>query len=281
MFLYLPVESPVEPGAKLVKVATGYAFTEGPARAANGDVFFTDQPNDRILLWHDGTVEDWLKPAGRSNGLAFDPQGNLIACADGKNEMWSISKDKRATVLFKDFDGGLLNGPNDVWVRRDGAMFFTDPLYVRPYWDRPKASQQKGQYVYFVSKDRKTIRPVATDLKQPNGIVGSPDGKTLYVADIGAGETFRYRIAADGSLSDKTLFCKLGSDGMSLDDKGNLYLTGQGVTIFDKTGAKIENIPVPENWTANVTFGGKDRKTLFVTASTSVYTLRMRTHGAD
>lgn len=280
LLLLLP-QSPVEPGAKLTKVADGYVFTEGPARDRNGDVYFTDQPNDRIVRWGDGSVADWKTPSGHSNGLAFDPQDNLIACADGKNELWSISPTGDVTVLLKDFGGKLLNGPNDVWIRRDGALFFTDPLYVRPYWDRPKESQQPGEYVYFVSKDRKTVRPVATDLKKPNGIVGTPDGKILYVADIGAGETFRYRIANDGTLTDKTLFCKLGSDGMSIDDKGNVYLTGQGVTIFDKSGTKIDHVDVPEAWTGNVTFGGKDRKTLFVTASKGVYTLKMRTRGAD
>lgn len=281
LLLVLVPQSPIAPGATLVKLADGLSFGEGPARSRNGDVYFTDQPNDRIMRWSGKAMTEWKKPAGRSNGTAFDAKGNLIACADDKNELWSISPSGEVTVLLKNFNGKLLNGPNDVWVRKDGALFFTDPLYVRPYWNRPKDSQQPGQYVYFVSPDRKTVRPVSTDLKQPNGIVGTPDGKTLYVADIGAGETFRYRIAKDGSLTDKTLFCKLGSDGMSLDREGNLYLTGQGVTVFNSKGEQIEHIAVPESWTANVTFGGKDRKTLFITASKAIYGLKMRTQGAD
>jgi gluconolactonase len=160
-------------------------------------------------------------------------------------------------------------------------MFFTDPLYERPYWTRDQKGQQPGESVYFVSKDRKAVRPVATDLKKPNGIVGTPDGKTLYVSDIGAGVTYRYRIAGDGSLSDKSPFCSLGSDGMSLDDRGNVYLTGKGVTVFDRRGTQIAHIDVPENWTGNVTFGGHDRRTLFITASTGVYSLKMRVRGAD
>ena len=279
--LVLALQSPIAPGARLTKLGGGYAFAEGPACDRRGDVYFTDQPNDRILKWDGKTVSEWKKPAGRANGLAFDRKGRLIACADGKNELWSIDRSGKSTVLLKDPEGKLLNGPNDVWVRNDGALFFTDPLYVRDYWDRPKESQQGGQYVYYVSPDHKTVRAVATDLKQPNGIVGTRDGKALYVADIGAGETFRYRIAKDGSLLDKTLFCKLGSDGMSLDDEGNLYLTGRGVTVFDKTGAQIEHIDVPESWTGNATFGGRDRKTLFITASKSVYGIKMRTRGAD
>lgn len=277
----LTAESPVEPGAKLVKIAGDLAFAEGPARAKNGDVYFTDQPNDRILRWDGNAVSIWKSPCGRANGMAFDPKGNLIACADALNELWSIASDGKETVLIHDYDGHLLNGPNDVWVRRDGALFITDPLYPRDYWKRGKASEQKGRYVFFVSADHRTFRPVATDLTQPNGIVGTPDGKTLYVSDIDAGHTYRYQVAKDGTLSDKTLFCSLGSDGMSLDDRGNVYLTGRGVTIFDRSGTKIDHIDVPEAWTGNVTFGGPDRKTLFITASKSAYTMRMRTRGAD
>ena len=281
LLLALTSASPIAPGAKLVKLADGLSFGEGPARAKNGDVYFTDQPNDRILRWDGKKMTEWKKPAGRSNGMAFDPKGNLISCADEDNQLWSISPDGKVTVLIKDYNGKLLNGPNDVWVRRDGALFVTDPLYPRDYWKRSKESQQPGQYVYFVSPDRKTVRPIATDLRQPNGIVGTPDGKTLYVADIGTGQTFRYLIEKDGTLKDKTLFCKLGSDGMSLDDEGNLYLTGKGVTIFNKKGEQIDHIDVPEDWTANVTFGGKDRKMLFITASKAIYGIQMRTHGAD
>lgn len=273
--------SPIAPGAKLTKLSGGFAFAEGPARAKNGDILFTDQPNDRIVRWDGKTFSDWMKPAGHANGMAFDTRGNLIVCADGQNELWSISRAGVKTVLVKDYHGGLLNGPNDVWVRPDGAIYFTDPLYPRDYWSRTKATQQPGEYVYLMTPDHRYVQPVATDLKKPNGIVGTPDGKTLYVSDIDAGQTFRYRIQDDGTLADKTLFCKLGSDGMSLDDAGNLYLTGHGVTIFDRTGAQIDHVDVPEAWTGNVTFGGPDRKTLFITASHSVYSLKMRTHGAD
>ena len=281
VLLLLAVPNPVVLGARLTKVADGLAFAEGPACDRKGDVYFTDQPNDRIMRWDGRAVTEWKKPAGRANGLAFDAKGNLIACADEENQMWSIAPDGTATVLFRDYGGKLLNGPNDVWVHRSGALYFTDPLYPRPYWNRAKESLQPGQYVYRVSPDRKTVVPVATDLRQPNGIVGTRDGKTLYVADIGAGKTYRYRIEKDGSLAEKRLFCEMGSDGMSLDDAGNVYLTGKGVTIFDRNGVKIDHIDVPEAWTGNVTFGGKDRKTLFVTASKGAYTLAMTAHGAD
>ncbi len=269
------------PGAKLEKIGGGYEFTEGPAADRAGNIYFTDQPNDRIVRWDakTGAFTDWLKPAGRSNGTYFDRHGNLLACADEKNELWSITPDKKVTVLVKEFGSKLLNGPNDLWIRPDGALYFTDPRYPRPYWKRDPATQQPGEYVYFLSADRKNVKPVATDLKQPNGIVGTPDGKTLYVADIAAGKSYRYAIQPDGSLTDKTLFCNLGSDGMALDHEGNVYLTGHGVTVFDKTGKQIEHFDVAEPWTGNVTFGGKDHDYLFVTASKSVYGAKMRLKG--
>ena len=272
----------IAPGAKLEKLAGGFAFTEGPAADKDGNVFFTDQPNDRIVKWSaaDGTVSDWMKPAGRANGTYFDRDGNLIACADEKNELWSIAPDKKVTVLVKDFDAKLLNGPNDLWIRPDGAIYFTDPLYPRSYWKRDPKMQQDGQHVYFLAKDRATPTRVTADLKQPNGIIGTPDGKTLYVADIGASKTYAYDIHEDGSLTNKRLFCELGSDGMTLDNEGNVYLTGRGVTAFDNSGKQIEHIDVAEPWTANITFGGRDRDLLFITASKNIYGLKMRVKGA-
>lgn len=268
----------IAPGAKLEVLGTGYSFTEGPATDKEGNVYFTDQPNDRIMKWTtDGKITEWMKPAGRSNGMYFDPKGNLIACADDKNELWSITPDKKPTVLIKDHQGNLLNGPNDVWVHPSGDLYFTDPLYARPYWTRDKKAQQPGQYVYLVKAGK--LNPVATDLTQPNGIIGTTDGKQLYVADIGVGKTYRYDIQKDATLTNKTLFCSMGSDGMTLDSQGNLYLTGKGVTVFDKTGKQIEQIDVPQGWTANVTFGGKDRQLLFITAGNSVYGLKMAVKG--
>lgn len=268
-------------GAKVEVLSEGYIFTEGPAVDKKGNVFFTDQPNDRIVKYNaaDGSFSDWLKPAGRSNGTFFDSAGNLLACADEKNELWSISPDKKITVLLHDFGGKLLNGPNDLWIRPDGNLYFTDPLYARGYWKRDKAMQQPGQFVYFFNLKTKQATPVCQDLKQPNGIAGTPDGKGLYVADIGAGKTYSYTIHKDGALSDKKLFCEMGSDGMTVDTQGNVYLTGRGVTVFNKTGKRIAEIPIPEPWTGNVKFGGKDRHTLFVTASKKVYGVRMRTQG--
>lgn len=278
-----PAAEPLSaPGARLEKVASTFAFTEGPAADKSGNVFFTDQPNDRIVRWDaaSGALTDWLKPAGRANGMAFDRHGNLLACADEQNQLWSIAPDKTVTVVVRDLDGRLFNGPNDLWIRPDGGVYFTDPLYPRPYWKRSPTNQLSGQHVYFLAPDRKGApAAVATDLKQPNGIIGTPDGKTLYVADIGAARTYAYVPQPDGSLAHKRLFCELGSDGMTLDQEGNVYLTGRGVTVFDKSGQQLERITVPEPWTANVTFGGPDRDILFITAGKSVYTLKLRVKG--
>lgn len=269
------------PGATVKQLAAEFNFTEGPTCDAAGNVFFTDQPNNRIMKWSvDGQLSTFLQPAGRANGMCFDSQGNLIACADEKNELWSIAPDQTVTVLLKDYQSKRLNGPNDVWVRPDGGLYFTDPFYKRPWWQHDKM-EQDGQHVYFRSADGKQLVRVADDLEQPNGIIGSPDGKRLYVADIRARKTYRYNIQPDGRLTNKQLHCELGSDGMTLDAEGNLYLTGRGVIVFDPSGKQIEQIDVPERWTANVCFGGKDKRTLFITASKGFYSIPMRVKGAN
>jgi gluconolactonase len=269
----------IKPGTKLEKLADGFLFTEGPTADAAGNVYFTDQPNDRIMVWDISKgLSVFLQPSGRSNGLSFDTNGNLWSCADEKNELWKIAPDKKVEVIISSFNGKLLNGPNDLWISPDGGIFFTDPFYKRTWWDHNDMPQEK-QCVYFLKPDHKTLTRVAEDLQQPNGIVGTPDGKKLFVADIRGNKTWSYSINSDGSLTDKTLFCELGSDGMTIDSKGNLYLTGKGVTIFDKTGKKIGNIPVPENWTANICFGDKDLKSLFITASKGLYRIRLKVKG--
>lgn len=272
----------IAPGAKLEKLLGGFQFTEGPACDASGDVYFTDQPSDRILKWSadDGTITTFLHPCGRSNGTCFDEDGNLYACADEKNQLWRITPDGKATVVVENYEGKLLNGPNDVWLRpkHQGGLYFTDPYYKRDYWKRGTV-EQKSHGVYYLAPDHKTLTCLISDMKQPNGIIGTPDGKTLYVSDIDDGKTYAFDIQKDGRLTNRRLFCNLGSDGMTIDSEGNVYLTGKGVTVFDKTGKQIEHIPINENWTGNVCFGGKDRHLLFITASTSVYGIRLRTRG--
>jgi len=267
--------------AKLVKIGSGFIFTEGPAVDKMGNVFFTDQPNNTIVKWsaNSGQLSIFSDDSGRANGLFFDQNGNLLACADMDNQIWSFSPDGKHKVLLDSYDGKKLNGPNDLWVHPNGGIFFTDPLYKRNYWTRNPDRQQDGEHVYFMSPDGKKVERVETTLVKPNGIVGSANGKILYVADIGGKKTFSYRINKNNQLIDKKLFAEMGSDGMTLDQKGNVYLTGDGVTVFNKKGIKIAHIPLNARWTANVCFGGSDKSTLFITAMDGLYTLDMNVKG--
>lgn len=267
--------------AKPVLIASAYEFTEGPAADKEGNVYFTDQPNDQIIKWSasDNTLEVFLKPSGRSNGLYFDNDNNLIACADEKNELWHIDKQKNITVLVNGFDNKKMNGPNDLWIDTKGGIYLTDPFYKRPWW-KHEEPEQAASRVYYLTPDKKDLNIVADGFVRPNGIIGSPDGKTLYIADIGDDKTYSYTINENGSLRDKKLFTPMGSDGMTLDNKGNVYLTGDGVTVFNAKGDKILHIPIDQKWTANVTFGGKEHNKLFITAMNSVYLLDMNVKGA-
>ncbi len=279
-FAETKVKSLIARGAKPEKLAGDFAFTEGPACDREGNIFFTDQPNNRIMKWSiDNKLSFLGENFGRANGMYFDHKGNLISCSDEKNELWSIAPDGKVTVLVKDFEGKKLNGPNDLWIAPNGGIYLTDPFYKRTWWDH-QSSEQDGEHVYYLAPGATKLVRVVTDFKQPNGIIGTPDGKYLYIADIRANKTWRYSINADGTLSGKKLFAELGSDGMTIDNKGNIYLTGKGVTIFNPDGVLIENIPIPEGWTANVCFGGKDRHLLFITASKSVYGIKMKVKGA-
>lgn len=274
-------ENLVARGAQPVKAGSGFAFTEGASVAADGRVFFTDQPNDRIHVWDEKSgISLFLEGCGRSNGTWFDRQGNLIACADMHNRLVKFSPDGTMTVLLDSgYDGKYLNGPNDVWADNRGGLYFTDPYYQRNYWEPGHVRAQDVQGVYYLQPDGKLLR-VADDLKQPNGIVGTPDGKFLYVADIASQVTWKYAIREDGTLADKTRFAMAGSDGMTLDSRGNVYLTSGKVLVFDPKGTKLGEIALPET-PSNLCFGGKDRKTLFITARTGVYTVRMRVKGVE
>lgn len=268
-------------GATPKQISSQFKFTEGPAVNKRGDIYFTDQPNDKIWKFDtDGNLSLYMDKTGRSNGLYFDKKGNLISCADEKDELWSISPKKKVTVLMTDFEGKRYNGPNDLWIDSKGGIYFTDPYYQRDYWERKKPDIE-GQKVYYLPKGKKEAVVVDGDLMQPNGIVGTPDGKFLYVADIRASKTYKYQINDDGSLSNRQLFVSQGSDGMTLDNQGNVYLSGRGVTVYSPSGEKLQVIPVPSRWVGNICFGGKNRNTLFITASESVYTIEMQVKGVE
>ena len=260
----------IAPGAKVEKLADGFEFTEGPAVDAQGNVFFTDQPNNRIHKWStDGKLSIFHDSPGRANGLYFDKNGNLLACADLNNELWSIDMQGNVKVLVKDYNGKKLNGPNDLWKDPKGGIYFTDPFYKRLYWNRGPM-EQDGKHVYYLRPNRKRLIRVTDDLVTPNGIIGTPDGKLLYVADLGDRKTYVYEINKNGRLSNKKLFCSMGSDGMTIDNEGNVYLTGRGVTVFNPAGQQIEHIDI-----------GKDMHTLFITAQKSLFSLRMRVKGVQ
>lgn len=275
-------ESPIKEGAQPQLVSADYIFTEGPATDANGNICFTDQPNNRILQWDATTnkVSVFMENAGRSNGLYFDNAGNLYACADEKFELWKISPDKNVTVILDSYQDKKLNGPNDLWIDAKGGIYFTDPYYQRDWWTRT-TPEQESKRVYYLTPDTHKLIMVADGFKQPNGIIGDAKKGLLYIADIDDNKTYAYKIAKDGSLTDKELFTNLGSDGMTIDTEGNVYLTGDGVTVFNSEGKQIAHIPIDRKWTANVTFGGKENSTLFITASEAVYTLEMNTKGVQ
>ena len=284
----------VAEGEAPVRLADSYSFTEGPATDARGNVYFTDQPNNRIYRWdcESGEITLFTDQSGRSNGMYFDAQGNLIACADMDNQLWRFDmrstsgrllpqgrKNGQAEILITDYRGKLLNGPNDVWISKDGGYYLTDPYFKRDYWTRSPERQQPVEGLYYLAPGSNQLVMLDSTLNQPNGLVGTPDGKHLYVAEAKVNRILRYDILTDGSLTNRQVFANMGSDGMTIDDRGNIYLTGDGVTVFNKDGQKIAHFPIPEDWTANVCFGGKEHNILFITASKSVYTLKMLVHG--
>lgn len=258
---------------QLQLIQDGFAFTEGPTADKEGNIYFTDQPNNRIWKYDlSGKLSIFMENAGRANGLYIDNSGGIIACADEHNQLWRINGET-IQKLATHYQDTLFNGPNDVWVAPNGFIYFTDPYYQRSYWTR-KAPDLKVQALYLYKEDQQVIR-LDERYKRPNGIVGTPDGRYLYVADIGDDKTYRYTIKKNGELRDRRLFVHQGSDGMTIDKQGNLYLTGNGVTIYNQQGRKIGHIPVPAKWTANVCFGGRNSDILFITASDKVFAIKI------
>ncbi len=260
--------------ATVEKLSGGFKFTEGPASNAEGDVYFSDIPNSRIHIWTvDGKLATFRENSGQANGLYFDHAGNLLACEGGNRQVTSIAMDGKVTVLADKFDGKRFCSPNDLWIHPNGGIYFTDPRY-----GSPDGLEIDGFHVYYITPDRKSIRRVLENLVKPNGVVGTQDGKFLYVTDPGDSKTYRYAIQGDGTLTDRKLHAPQGSDGMTLDEKGNLYLTRGGVQIYSPNGEKLGTIETPEA-PANVCFGGRDGKTLFITARTGLYSIRMAVAG--
>lgn len=256
-------------GTRVTEVATGFKFTEGPALAPNGDIYFSDIHACKTHIWSTrGKLSTFREDTGRANGLLFDSKGNLLFCEGGNRRVTRMSPDGKLTVIADKYDGKKLNSPNDLWEDPKGGIYFTDPRY----W-KQNDLEQDGMHVYYLPPDGGTLKRVINDMVKPNGIIGTPDGKTLYVADHGGWKTYKYRIEEDGSLSGKTLFAEARSDGMTLNSKGTLYLTTDTVMVYSPKGKLIRTIKIPQKPT-NVCFG-KDGKTLFITARKSLYAVRI------
>lgn len=211
--------------------------------------------------------------------MYFNAKNQLVTCADEKNQLGYFNKNKQLVVLHQDYNGKHLNAPNDLWITPKGGIYFTDPYYHREWWAKNHKETQDTRGVYFLNPTGKISR-VINDFKTPNGIIGTPNGKTLYVADIEDKKVWKYDIQKDGTLANKTFFAPHGSDGMTIDNKDNVYLTSGKIWVYNKKGQLIKEIECPEK-PANICFGGKKRKNLFVTARKSIYTLKMKVKGVD
>ncbi len=261
--------------AKVEKLCNDFSFTEGPAADAKGNIYFSDIPNNRIHKWSlDGKLSTFLENSAGSNGLYFDKDGNLLACQGGGRRLVSIDPNGNITTLADRYEGKRFNSLNDLWIDPNSGVYFTDPRYGRDRDDM----EQDGEHVYYLAPDRKKVIRVIDDMVRPNGVIGTADGKSLYVADHAGRKTFVYTINKDGTLSGKKLFAPEGSDGMTIDNQGNIYLTTNLVSVYNSKGKKIQEIKVPQR-PANVCFGGTDKQTLFITAQTSLYSVRMRIKG--
>ncbi|MCE9606297.1 MAG: SMP-30/gluconolactonase/LRE family protein [Planctomycetia bacterium] len=279
----------VAPGEKVKKLADGMKFTEGPVWIpAEKKLIFSDIPNSKLMQWSEADGLSVFRQSEQSNGNILDLQGRLISCQHAARNLVRTETDGSIKVLVDKFDGKRLNSPNDVAVRSDGTLWFTDPP-----WGLTGPAELPGHWVFKLDPTTGAIEAVIKDLAMPNGINFSPDESRLYVADTGGharhpdpeirklpGRVYCYEVSKDGKLGKKLFHIDGGSDGMTLDVKGNLYTTHAGkVHIFDADGKQLEEIDVPEV-PANVCFGGDDFRTLFITARTSLYSVRMTLPGA-
>jgi gluconolactonase len=271
--------------ARLKRLARGFSFTEGPIWLPEQDcLLFSDIPADRIYrLTADGRVSVFRSPSGHSNGLTLDAAGRLIACEHGNRRVTLTDTDGTLRVLADAYDGMRLNSPNDVVVGFDGAIYFTDP----PYGVKSEEQECPVQGVYRVDATDGKIHLVADDFDRPNGLAFSPDGKRLYIDDSSARRHIRvFDVADDGSLTNGRLFHDMRStrhgapDGMSVDAQGNVYCTGAGgVWVFNSHGEHLGTIRMPEK-PSNCAWGDKDSRSLYITAPTSVYCIRVSIPGS-
>ena len=269
-----PINGVVPEGAVLRKLADGFRFTEGPAEARDGRIFFSDIPNEKVHIFDPatGVVSVAIEKSGRANGLMFAPSGALLIC-EGGNRQLTRKLGTEKSILADRFKGKRLNSPNDLVLDGKGGIYFTDPRYG----DRDDMEMQI-EGVYYLPRAGELER-VIDNMVRPNGLIFSPDKSILYVADNGAKTVIAYRVAEDGSLEHIKKIADMAVDGMTMDVLGNLYCTGgPQVVVFAPDGEQRVVIPVPEG-TANCTFGGPDHKTLYITAHQGLYAIDLAVPG--
>jgi len=296
----LPALDQIVPaGAKIEKLAGGFKFIEGPIWMREGYLLFSDIPNNVILKWAPGGQPSiFLKPSGfngtgapegafiGSNGLTLDKQGRLLICQHGNGQLVRREADGKLTVLAAKYEGKRLNSPNDAAVKSDGSIYFTDPPYGFPKEDDDPGKQLKFNGVYRLAGGK--LQLLHKDMTRPNGIAFSPDEKTLYVANSDGKKKIwmKFDVQPDGAIANGKLFYDVTSqtadglpDGMKVDTKGNLYCTGPGgVWIFSADGKHLGTIQPPEV-PANVGWGDADGKTLYMTARTGLYRIKLSIAG--
>lgn len=266
----------VAPGAEIQVVAEGFTFTEGPVSDDAGNLYFSDIPNNLIYkLSANNQLSVFRENSGGANGLYFDHDGNLLVCegAQGENRrVTRITMNNEVTTLADNYQGKRFNSPNDLWMRPDGGIYFSDPRYFNY-----EGVELNGYYIFFIPADGSPVKLVANDLEKPNGVIGTLDGERVYISD--ADVTYVYDVNDDGSLSNRQVAADMGSDGMTLDEQGNLYITRNGVHIYSPDAERIATIETDFAPT-NVTFGGPDKQTLFITGATpNLHSLRMNVRG--
>jgi len=264
------------------KLAGDFQFVEGPIWQADGSLLFSDIPANRIYRWTpDGGAQVWREPTGNSNGLTLDGEGRLIACEHSGRRVSRTEADGTVAAIASHFNGGKLNSPNDVVVKSDGVIYFTDP----PYGIQPEEREQPVNGVYRIFKDG-TLDLLVEDFDRPNGLAFSPDESILYIDDSPRRHVRAFDVRPDGTLANSRIIADMdhpqpGSpDGMKIDEEGHLYVTGAtGVWVFEPNGELLGVVATPER-PANCAWGDDDRKSLYITAQTSLYRVRTKVAGA-
>lgn len=279
----------VHADAPLRRLYDGCEWAEGPVWLAREQALvWSDIPNDRMLRWSESEgVRLFRHPSHYANGNTLDREGRIVTCEHTSNRVSRTEHDGSVVTLVERYRGMRLNSPNDLVVRTDGTIWFTDPPYgiLSEREGRVRDSEIGANFVYRLDPEPGTLEVVADDFDRPNGIAFSPDERTLYVSDSSRAwcHIRQFDVAADGTLSNGRVFAVIDagvSDGFRLDREGNLWTSAQdGIHVFDPSGTLLGKIFVPEK-VANCEFGGADRSTLFITASTSLYAVEVRAKGA-